>query len=147
MGRKSSQITDSFYHHTHIYVRKKGTGQHCSSDTPDNNTQTSIEVKLFCPERKGISYFYLFFSFLRPQLQHMGDPRLEVKSELQLPAYTTATGSEPPKPTSSWISCQVLNPLSGKRNSRIVLRLLCHRLLPLVGDVIMHRFPPLARTK
>ena len=32
----------------------------------------------------------LFFVFLGPHPQHMEVPRLEVKSELQLPAYTTA---------------------------------------------------------
>ena len=41
-------------------------------------------------------FFFCFFVFLEPQLQHMEVPRLGVKSELQLPAYTTAhshTGS------------------------------------------------------
>ena len=40
-------------------------------------------------------YFYLFififFIFLGPHLRHMEIPRLEVESELQLPAYTTPT--------------------------------------------------------
>ena len=35
-------------------------------------------------------YIYLFVCFLVPQLQHMEVPRLGVKSEPQLPAYTTA---------------------------------------------------------
>ena len=34
--------------------------------------------------------FFLFF-FLGPHLRHMEVPRLEVESELWLPAYTTAT--------------------------------------------------------
>ena len=34
--------------------------------------------------------FLFFFYFSGPQLQHMEVPRLAVKSELQLPAYTTA---------------------------------------------------------
>ena len=57
-----------------------------------------------------ISFFLFFFCFLRPHMWHMEVPRLEVKSELQLPAYTTANsnaGSELHlQPTSSqqrWI--------------------------------------------
>ena len=45
-------------------------------------------------------YFILFILFyfllLGPCLQHMEVPRLGVKSELQLPAYTTATASQDP---------------------------------------------------
>ena len=33
---------------------------------------------------------FKFFVFLGPHPQHMEVPRLEVESELQLPAYTTA---------------------------------------------------------
>ena len=43
-----------------------------------------------------IFYFILFlfyFCFLRPHLRHMGVPRLEVDSELQLPAHTRATAT------------------------------------------------------
>ena len=38
--------------------------------------------------------FYIFFCFLQPHLWHMEVPRLGVESELQLPAYATATRSE-----------------------------------------------------
>ena len=34
---------------------------------------------------------YLFLFFLGPQVWHMEVPRLGVESELQLPAYATAT--------------------------------------------------------
>ena len=44
------------------------------------------------------------FFFVGPRLWHMEVPRLGVESELQLPAYTTATAT--------WI----LNPLSKARN-------------------------------
>ena len=37
-----------------------------------------------------------FFFFLEPHLQHMEVPRLGVDSELQLPAYTTATATPDP---------------------------------------------------
>ena len=62
-------------------------------------------VHIFCVGKAGIfekkekliSLF--FFSFLGPHPQHMEVPRLGVESELQLPAYTTATamqaGSKP----------------------------------------------------
>ena len=36
-------------------------------------------------------FFFFLFSFLQPYLQYMEVPRLGVKSELLLPAYTTAT--------------------------------------------------------
>ena len=36
-------------------------------------------------------YYYYYFSFLGPSLWHMEVPRLGFQSELQLPAYTTAT--------------------------------------------------------
>ena len=38
-------------------------------------------------------YFPFFFFFLWLHSQHLKVPRLEVKSELQLPAYTTATAT------------------------------------------------------
>ena len=34
---------------------------------------------------------FFFFSFLGPHLQHMEVPRIGIKLELQLAAYTTAT--------------------------------------------------------
>ena len=40
-----------------------------------------------------IMLFVCLFWFLEPQVQHMDVPRLEVESELQLLAYTTATAS------------------------------------------------------
>ena len=59
--------------------------------------------------------FFFFFGFLGPYLRHMEVPRLGVESDLQLPAYTTAT--EMPDPSlyvcnlyhSSW-QCHILNP-------------------------------------
>ena len=49
----------------------------------------------------SVFYFILgfdnfFFSFLQPHPQHMEVPRLGLKSELQLPTYTTATTSPDP---------------------------------------------------
>ena len=39
------------------------------------------------------AFFFFFLVFLRPHLWHMEVPRLGAKSELQLPAYTTAHGN------------------------------------------------------
>ena len=40
------------------------------------------------------SFIYLFFCFLWPYPRHMEVPRLGVQSELQQPAYTTATATQ-----------------------------------------------------
>ena len=49
-------------------------------------------------------FFFFFFFFLGPQVWHMEVLRLGRESELQLPAYTTATATWPGiKPETSWI--------------------------------------------
>ena len=63
---------------------------------------------------------FFFFVFLWPYPWHMEVPRLGVKSELQLLAYTTATVMWNPShicnhSTSAW-QCQMLNPLSKARD-------------------------------
>ena len=60
-------------------------------------------------------FFFFFFGFLGPHLQCMEVPRLGVESELQLPAYTTATAILDLSRVcdlhhSSW-QHQILNPL------------------------------------
>ena len=74
---------------------------------------------MICSHPQG--YLLFFFSFfLGPHLQHMEIPRLGVESELQLPAYTTATATPDPShvcdlhPNSQ--QCRILNPLSKARN-------------------------------
>ena len=64
--------------------------------------------------------FFLFFFFLWLLLQHMEVPGLGVKSELNLPFYTTATAMQDPSRVcdlyhSSW-QCRILNPLNEARN-------------------------------
>ena len=59
---------------------------------------------------------FFFSFFLGPYPQHMEVPRPGVESELQLPAYATATAMPDPSHVcdlhpSSW-QCQILNPLS-----------------------------------
>ena len=67
-----------------------------------------------------------FSCFLKgPNLWYMEVPRLGVKSELQLPAYTTATATWDPSHVfdlhhSSW-QCQILSPLSKARNRTCIL--------------------------
>ena len=72
-------------------------------------------------------YFLLFiyFCFLGLPLQHMEVPRLRVKSELQLPAYATATATWGlccvwDIHRSSW-QCQILNPLREARDQTHIL--------------------------
>ena len=59
-------------------------------------------------------FFFVFLSFLGPHLRHMEVPRLGVKSELLLSAYTTATAT------------QILNPLSEARDQTCNLMALSH---------------------
>ena len=71
-----------------------------------------------------ISKFPFFFLFGLP-LQHMEIPRLGVESELQLPAYTTATAT----PAMSRVcnlhrssgQHQILNPLSKAKDQTLIL--------------------------
>ena len=71
--------------------------------------------------------FFFFFCFLGLHPCHMQVPRLEIESELQLPAYTIATAMWDPSlhhignlHHSSW-QCQILNPLSEGRDGTCVL--------------------------
>ena len=70
--------------------------------------------------------FFFFFAFLMPYLWHIEVPRLRFKSELQLPAYTTATAmpdlSSICKLHHSSQQCQILNPLSKARSQTHILK-------------------------
>ena len=69
--------------------------------------------------------FYFIFSFLGPHPWHMEVPRLRVKSELQLPAYPTATATPDPRQTPDlcrrWRQRWILNPLSEARDPTCIL--------------------------
>ena len=76
----------------------------------------------------GNIYIYIFFLvFLGPHLQHVGAPRIGVKSELQLPAYatTTATATWDPSHVCNLHhrsqQCWLLNPLMEARERTRVL--------------------------
>ena len=79
-----------------------------------------------------LSFFKLFlvclfvcFAFLGPHLWYLEVPRLEVESELQLPAYTTATATWDPSHVCdlhhSSRQCQNLNPRSEAKDRTCVL--------------------------
>ena len=63
------------------------------------------QPRLCCLAIKFIHWLlFFFFCFLGPQLPHMDVPRLGVESELQLPAYITATA------TATWDPSYVCDP-------------------------------------
>ena len=63
-----------------------------------------------------LCFFVFVFVFLGPHPRHMEVPRLGVESELQVPAYTTATITPDPSQVCdlhySSQQCQILSPLS-----------------------------------
>ena len=65
-------------------------------------------------------YYYYYFCFLELCMQHVKAPRPGVESELQLPAYTTATAIQNPsricKLHHSSQQHRILNPLSEARD-------------------------------
>ena len=69
--------------------------------------------------------FFLCFCFLGPHPQHMEIPSLEVKLELRLPAYTTATAmwdlSHVRDLHHSSRQCRIPNPLSEARDRTHIL--------------------------
>ena len=72
----------------------------------NKSEKCSLPSSLFFPP-------FFVFVFLGPHLQHMAVPRLGVESEIQLPAYTTATATWDLSRIcnlhySSW-QCQILN--------------------------------------
>ena len=72
------------------------------------------------PRELCVNFFSFSFFFLGPHLRHMKVPRLEVQSELQLPAYTTAIATCDPSHIfdlyHSSRQCQILNPLREARD-------------------------------
>ena len=81
-----------------------------------------IESKLCC--RNATSFFF-FWSFLGPHLQPLEVPRLGGESELQLPAYITATATQNPSRICdlhhSSQQRQILNTLNKVRDRTCIL--------------------------
>ena len=75
--------------------------------------------------RNGKIFIYCFFCFFGLHLLYMEVFRLEVKSELQPPAYTTATATQDPSHVCdlhhSSGQCWILNPLGEARDQSRVL--------------------------
>ena len=77
----------------------------------------------------GQKSLFVFSVFLGPHLWHMEISRLRVESELQLPAYTTATAIATATPDPSCLcnlyhsspQQQILNPLSEARYQTLIL--------------------------
>ena len=69
--------------------------------------------------------FFFFLGLLGPPLWHMEIPRMGVKSELQLPAYTTAPATPDPSHACnlhhSSLQHRILNPLNEARDRTFVL--------------------------
>ena len=69
--------------------------------------------------------FFFFFLFVGPYLRHMEVPKPEVKSVLQLPAYTTATATQDPSLVyylhHSLQQRQIPDPLSEARDQTCIL--------------------------
>ena len=81
-----------------------------------------------CPVHTILLFYFIsfhFISFLQPHLQYMKVPRLGVKLELQLPAYTIVTATQDPSHICS-LCCslwkhQILNPLNEARDQTSLL--------------------------
>ena len=93
----------------------------------DWGAQKELTTLHFSPSGLLSFFFFSFFSFffLGPAVEHMEVPRLGVESELQLPAYTTATARRDPSHIcelhhSSW-QCWILDPMSKARNRTCIL--------------------------
>ena len=99
---------------------------HCPkpSGSQDRDAEGKRAVCILQPAGK-ITFSCLFVAFLELHLQHMEVPRLGVKSELQVPAYTTATAMWDPSHVfnlhQSPQQCRTLNPLSEARDQTLIL--------------------------
>ena len=90
-------------------------GPHQTPGLPMPWSWTSQPLELW-----EISVFVFGFCFLGSHLQHMEVPKLGVKSQLQLPAYTTATAMPDLSLVLDLHHCsqqrRILNPPSGARD-------------------------------
>ena len=83
--------------------------------------QKYITIMLSVAKKK----IFFFLVFLRPHLQHIGVPSLGVKSEPQLPAYTTTTATQIWATSATYTTAHgnigSFNPLSEARHQTHVL--------------------------
>lgn len=97
-----------------------------SSYTVDTHAQMHNSLTVIHGHKHShVPFFFFFFVFLGLHPRHMEVPRLGVESELQLPAYTTATATPDPSCVCdlhhSSRQCQILNPLREARDRTLVL--------------------------
>ena len=87
------------------------------------NLKQDTFLKIFIFIFIYLIYLFIYFCFLGLHLQHMEVLRLGVKSELQLPAYTTATPdlSSVCNLHHSSRHCRILNPLREARDRTCIL--------------------------
>ena len=114
----------------------------CVATLEDTRRKELLLTYLFC------FFGFVLFFFLVSHLWHMIVPRLEVKTELQLPAYTTATASDLShvfdlyhspwqrrilhplseariERATSWTLCRVPNPMSHSGNPETAFLKVC----------------------
>ena len=104
--------------HQKLSVSYLGIPNKCYSASLPKNENKKYTNHYFKMLKHALIFF--FFFFLRPHLQHVEVPGLEVESKLQLLAYTISTATWDPSHVcnlhhSSW-QRWILNPLSKARD-------------------------------
>ena len=66
---------------------------HVAPSSPSSGREHCQFRVAYCVHGAGLKTLYVI-CFLGPHLRHMGIPKLGVESELQVPAYTTATATQ-----------------------------------------------------
>ena len=84
-------------------------------------TVVSLSKSILSYKINAFYIFFFFLVFLGPCLRHTEVPRLGVKLELQLPAYTTATAMSDLTYITAHGQCQILNPVSEARDQTRIL--------------------------
>ena len=114
---------------------------------PQYSSFTKMTGGILCLRYKWVSFFFFFF-FLRLHPRHTEVSGLGVESELQLPAYTTATATLDLsciyKPNHSSRQCWILHPLSEAWDRTCTLMDASRIALPLRhkrNSVILHSTP------
>ena len=108
-----------------------GLGQKCSCQQHFVRRMFTVIVRIyFCSHQLGFLTPNLFtclfiYYFSWPHILHMEDPKIGVKSELQVQAYTTAMTTPDPSCICDlqhrlW-QCQILNPLSKARDQNLIV--------------------------
>ena len=94
-----------------------------------------------------VLFFFFFFVFLGLYLWHMESPSLGVKSEVQLPACTTATATQDPRCVfdlhHSSRQCWNLNPLTEARGRTCILMdtsWICYRCATTETPVLFYSY-------